>query len=153
MGLEDKLAKGTALGRGSYARQAALAEELASGGAVLAQAAGAGAGVVITESYQYYSGSIINRDTFKRQGYQDSFVWENHRYVYMNQITRFDVTSTYTEVGTNTYTGLRDIDGVLLTVTEVEPIYAWVEQEHTPQVSLQFSSKEIFAFPEFHVFP
>jgi len=94
-------------------------------------------------SYYYYSGSIINKNEYRENGYINNFDWGEHANSYMVESTIYEVQRVFSEVGTHTVTVFNGI----YYKDEIETVYDWVETETNPTVSTNISSDTLYTFP------
>ena len=94
-------------------------------------------------SYYYYSGSIINKNEYRENGFINNFTWDDHATSYMVESTKYEVQRVYSEVGTHTTTVF---NGIYYT-DEVETVYDWVETETSPTVSTIISTDTLYTTP------
>jgi hypothetical protein len=100
---------------------------------------------VYHKTYYFYSGSAISRDEFKQSGYQNSFDWISHAYVYANESTTYTTIQTYTLVGTTAET-LYGVGDYVSSSTVSS--YEWFESESAPRVAITDYGTYMYVHPD-----
>ena len=103
-----------------------------------------------TKTYTFYSSSIVNQNHFISQGFQESFPWQEHEWIYAHQETIYKTEQVYTLVGTDTHTHYVEqsiggtVNGTFTTGPTVTNSYEWVTVEKDPVVTFIGVGYELF---------
>lgn len=100
------------------------------------------------KTYLFYSGSVIDKESYNLYGYQDKFAWDEHVYVYANVTTKYSTLEVYVKTGErNDFVVTASGTGVIGGESRRYDVYEWVTQEAEPESTVTSTQAEFFVQP------